>query len=176
MVKQIGNILLSGHCESIKNWDIFRSKFRDGTSTMWAHETSKETAQTKKEIDDKVNSLLIGKGSNKRIANGKAKTVCVFKSGVQEDENRSEDCVPFKVWKMLTFNSHAVLHQGDNIKIGLVKDNAVKTSKTGRGGMSAHHKKIWGKFLHISHLEDWKKNLSYTKELYDFIALCNAPL
>ena len=45
-------------------------------------------------IDDDINILLLGKGSNKRRYTGKAKALCVLKLGGQEDEKCSEDCVP----------------------------------------------------------------------------------
>ena len=53
--------------------------FFDDGATMQAYEISMMTAQTKRAIDDEVNSLLLVKGSNERRANGNNKVLCVLK-------------------------------------------------------------------------------------------------
>ena len=68
-------------------------------------------AQTKIAIDDEVNILLLGKGLIKSRATGEAKAVHAFKLGSPEDEKRSEDCFPFKVWKFLTPDAQVALRQ-----------------------------------------------------------------
>ena len=83
MAKQIEDTIFSGTWKSIKNWDTSRRRFHDAAATLWAQEISKMTAQTKREIDDEINSLLQGKGSNKRRANGEDKTLCALKLGDQ---------------------------------------------------------------------------------------------
>ena len=47
--------------------------FHDAAATLLAHEISNMTAHTKIVINDEVNSLLLGKGSNKRRSTGKNK-------------------------------------------------------------------------------------------------------
>ena len=49
---------------------------------------------------------------------------------------------------MLKTDARADLRQGNNVKIGLVKDNALKTGKPREGG--AQHKKSQSKFLHLT--------------------------
>ena len=49
-----------------------------------------------------VNSLLLGSGSNKRRATGEQKALHTFMLGVQEDKKNPEECIPLKVWKILT--------------------------------------------------------------------------
>ena len=55
------------------------------------------TAQTKRVINEEINILLLGKGSNTRIATREVKELCALKLGGQKDEKRSDDCVPFNV-------------------------------------------------------------------------------
>ena len=66
MVEHIEDSPFSRPCESIKNWDTIRGVFQDAAAMLWAYKISKMTAQTKIAIDDEVNILLLGKGSNKR--------------------------------------------------------------------------------------------------------------
>ena len=65
MVEHNEDPLFSGTCYIINNWYDTRYTFRDTTATLRAHEISKIMTQTKGEIDDEINSLLIGKGSSK---------------------------------------------------------------------------------------------------------------
>ena len=102
MVEQIEDTIFSGAYEIIKNWEITKNTFCNASSTMRDQKFSKITSQTKIAIGDEINSLLLGKGSNKRRATGNVKTQRAFKLSGQEDEKRYEDSIPFKVWKMLT--------------------------------------------------------------------------
>ena len=86
MVEHIEDLLLSVPCDSIKNWYQFDCTFRDAASTLHANEISKLTAQTKKAIENEVNSLLFGSGSNKRRAIGGQKTLCALRLGGHEDK------------------------------------------------------------------------------------------
>ena len=63
------------------------------------------------------------------------------------------------------------MRQGNNVNIGLVKDNSAKTGKPGGGGgMSSQHNKSRDKFLHIIHLEDQKNDAAYMNKVDDFIS------
>ena len=79
MVEDIEDPVFSDPWKSIKNWDTIMHPFFDDEATMQAYEISMMTTQTKRAIDDEVNSLLLVKGSNKRRANGNNKVLCVIK-------------------------------------------------------------------------------------------------
>ena len=129
MVEHIEDPIFSGPCESIKNWDDNRRTSCDAVDILRDHKISKMIAKTKRAIFDEINSLLLGKGSNKRRDTGDTNNSCALKLGGKEDDKRSEDLVPFKLWKMLTTDFHAYLRRGNSVKIGLVKDNAAKRGK-----------------------------------------------
>ena len=74
-------LFFSGPCDSINNWNIIRRKFWYDAATLWAHEISKMMSQTKIVINDEVNVLLLGKGSNKRISTGETKVLRALKLG-----------------------------------------------------------------------------------------------
>ena len=57
MVDQIEDPIFTGLCESIRNWDIPKKTFLDAAATLWGHEISKNTDQTKKAIEIEVNGL-----------------------------------------------------------------------------------------------------------------------
>ena len=101
MVDQIEDPLFTGPCESIRNWDILKKTFFDAADTLRGHEISKNVGQTKKNIEIESNGLLIGNSSSKRRESGETKAIRGFNLGGQE-ENRSSECVPLKVWRMLT--------------------------------------------------------------------------
>ena len=140
MSQHIEDPLFSGPCESINSWDTTRRTFRDATSTLQAQKNSKMTAQAKTEINDEINSVLLVKGSNQRRATIESMALSALKLGGQEDQKRSEDCVPLDVWKMLATDAQADMLRGDSVNIRLVKDNAGKIGKPVGGEMSAHHK------------------------------------
>ena len=133
MVEQIEEPLFSGPCKSIKNWDQTKCMFRDAAATLRDHEISKMTAQTKKVIENKVNILLLGSGSNKRIAIGKQKTLRALRLIGHEEKNTLEERIPLKVWKMTTPDARIDMRFGKEVKIVLVKDRAAKTIKHGGG-------------------------------------------
>ena len=60
MVKNIEDPLFSSPCERIKNWYTHRRTFRGAAATLRSHKISKLSAQTKREIDYEVKSLLLG--------------------------------------------------------------------------------------------------------------------
>ena len=74
MVEHIEDTLFYGPCESINNWYQTKCTFRDATATLRAHEISKMTAQTKRAIENEVNSLLLV-SSNKSRAIGEQKAL-----------------------------------------------------------------------------------------------------
>ena len=66
MVEQIEDPLFSGPCESINYWYQPKCMFCDAAVTLHSHDISKITAQTKKAIENEVNTLLLGSSYNKR--------------------------------------------------------------------------------------------------------------
>ena len=60
-------------------------------------------------------------GSNKRRATSEPKALRAFRSGGHEDEKKSEEHIPLKVWKMLTPESRIAMRSGEEVNIGLVK-------------------------------------------------------
>ena len=66
---------------------------------------------------------------------GEPKAVRVFILGGHEDEKNFEDCIPLKVWKMLTPESRTAMKSGEELNIGLVKNGSVKETKRGGGNM-----------------------------------------
>ena len=93
LVNQIKDPLFSGPCESIRNWTGTIKTFRDAASMLRSHEISKNAGQTKKAIENEVNSLIMGNCSVKRRATGEAKDIWGFRTGGQ-DSNGSKERVP----------------------------------------------------------------------------------
>ena len=63
------------------------------------------------------------------------------------------------------------MRRGDSFKIGLVKDDAVKTGKPrGGGNMSAQHKKSRDNLLRFNQTEDQKHDAAYMEEVDNFIS------
>ena len=119
MVEQIEDPLFTGPCKSIKNWGSYKNIFSDAAATLRAHEIGKNSVQTKKAIKIEVNSLLMGNVNNNRRATGEAKAIRGFKL-VGQEETRSEERVPFKVWKMLPPEARlAMNNSGETIRQGL---------------------------------------------------------
>ena len=61
----------------------------DAADILQANEISKMMAHNKRVIDDKLNSLLLGKGSNNRRETGENKSFRALNLGGPEDEKRS---------------------------------------------------------------------------------------
>ena len=95
LVSQIEYPLFSGPCKSIRNWASSRKTFCDAAATLRGHEISKNVGQTKKNIENEVNSLLMGNFSVKRRATGEAKAIMGFKTGGQELKGSNER-IPYK--------------------------------------------------------------------------------
>ena len=85
-----------------ENWVERKKTISDAAATLRAHWIGKLDGHTKKAIEMDVNSLLLGSGSNKRRATGEQKALHTFMLGVQEDKKNPEECIPLKVWKILT--------------------------------------------------------------------------
>ena len=75
LVSQIEDPLFSGPCESIRNWASSRKTFRDAAATLRGHEIRKNVGRTKKDIENEVNSLLMGNASVKRRATSEAEAI-----------------------------------------------------------------------------------------------------
>ena len=78
-----------------------------------------------------VNSLLLGDGSNNRRATSEHKVLRAFRLGGHEDEKKSKELIPLKVWKMLTPEARIAMRSGEAVNIELVKDSGVKEVKRG---------------------------------------------
>ena len=79
--------------------------------------------------------------------------------GVHE-ENKSEERIPLKVWKMLTPKDRLAMKSGEEMKISLVRDGGAKENKSGGGKFSSQHKKTYNKFQRFNQTEG-KKNDPY---------------
>ena len=174
ILEQIEDPLFYGPCESINNWYQTKCTFRDATATLRAHEISKMTAQTKKAIENEVNSLILG-SSNKNRAIGEHKTLRALRLGDHKDAKKPEYRIPLKVWKMMTPEARTAMRSGKEVNIGLVKDSAAKTFKHGGRKISQHHKKNCAKFLRLTQAEENKNDASYMKSVEEFIADCGGP-
>ena len=51
MIEQIEDLLYSGPCRSIKNWDNIKKTFCNATDTLRSHEIGQNDSQTKKAIE-----------------------------------------------------------------------------------------------------------------------------
>ena len=78
--------LLSGHYKIINNWDQYKCTFCDAETILRSHKISKMTAQIKKEIENKVNILLLGSGSNKMRVTGEQKSLHALRLGDHKDK------------------------------------------------------------------------------------------
>ena len=74
----------------------------------------------------------MGNCSNKRRATGEAKAIQGFKLGGQE-ANRSQERVPLKVWRILSPGAQALIKDGGERNIGIVKEGGVKEKRHGGG-------------------------------------------
>ena len=129
MAKQIEDLLFSGPCDSIENFDQPKCMFCDAAATLHAHEISKITAQCKKAIKNEVNSLLLGSDSNKRREIDENKKLCALRLGDHKEKKTQEECIPLKVWKVITPESRIAMRSVEEVTIGLVKDSTAKIVK-----------------------------------------------
>ena len=173
MVDQIEDPLFTGLCESIINWAIPKNTFRDAAATLRGHEISNNSGQTKKAIEFEVNGLLVGNSSNKRRATGEAKAIQGFKLGGQE-ENCSSERVPLKFWRMLSPEARALIKDGGEGNIGIVKEGGVKDKRHGGGGLSKTNKSLRNKLLRLC-MEDGKQNPAAVKDLDELLRSVGAP-
>ena len=132
------------------------------------------TAQTKKTINNEVNSLLLG-SSNMRRAIGAQKTLHGIRLCDHKDANKSEDHITLKVWKMITPEARIDMCSGEEVNIGLVKDSTAKTVKHGRGKIYQHHKKNCAKFIQLPQAEVKKNDALYMKSVDEFITNYGSP-
>ena len=122
-----------------------------------------------------VNSLLLGNVSNNRRATGEPKVLRAFRLGRHEDEKKSEELTPLRVWKILTPEARIAMRYGEEVKIGILKDGGTKEIKHGGWKMYPHQKKDRTKFLRLNQSKGRKNDASYMKSLYDFITGCGGP-
>ena len=170
MVSQIEDPLFSGPCESIRNWPSSQKTFHDAAATLRGHEISKCVGRTKKEIEGEVNSLLMGNCLVKRRETGEAKAIRGFRTG-DSGGNSSGDTekVPYRVWKMLSFEAKALIKSGKEGKIGLAAESVEKAG--GRGGekMSKTNKNRRNRLLRLCTV-DGKQNPAAVKDLDDLLS------
>ena len=67
------------------------------------------------------------------------------------------------------------MRYGEEVKIGLVKDNSAKTGKPGGVNMYQQHKKSRSRFIRLTQLEGRKNGASYMKDIDEFILDCGGP-
>ena len=132
------------------------------------------TAQTKKTINNDVNSLLLG-SSNMRRGIGEQKTLHDIRLCDHEDAKKSEDRIPLKVWNLMTPEARIAMRSGEEVKIRLVKNSAAKTVKHGRGKIYQHQKKNRAKFLQLTQAEGKKNDALYMKSVDKFITNQGSP-
>ena len=153
MVEHIEDNIFYVTYKSIKIWDAAKRTFRDAIDILRAHKISNMRDQTKIVTNDEINRLLLGKGPDNKRDTGEANELHAIKLGGQEDEKRSKDRVPLKIWKMFKTDAQADLRRGNSINIGLLKDNAAKTGKP-EGGVYTHQNKSRAKFLCITQTDE----------------------
>ena len=173
LVSQIEYTLFLGPCESIRNWPSARKTFRDAAATLRGHEISKNVGQTKKDIENEVNSLLMGNVSVKRRATGEAKAIRGFKTGGKEVKG-SKEIIPYKFWKMLSPDAQALIRSGGEGKIGLVSEGGVKASSHEGGKLSKTNKGRRNRLLRLCTV-DGKQSPSAAKDLDDLLASVGKP-
>ena len=130
------------------------------------------TAQTRREIDNEVKSLLSGSGSNNRREAGELKALRALKLGDPEEAKKSKYCIPLKVWKMMNPKYRTAMRSVEEVKIGIVKDNTVNMGRPAGWKISQQHKKIRAKFLQITQTEVNKNYTSFMKNVDEFILDC----
>ena len=94
MVEQIEYPLFSSPCDVINNWYNNKCKFSNVAATLRSHEISNMTAQTRREIDNEVKSLLSGSGSNNRREAGELKALRALKLGDPEEAKKVKILYP----------------------------------------------------------------------------------
>ena len=108
------------------------------------------TSQNKKAIKNKVNSLLLGIGSNKRREIGEQKTLRAIRLGDHKYKKTQEELIPIKVWKTMTPEARIAMSSGEEVNIGLVKDRTAKMVKHRGGNMPQQQNKARAKFPRIN--------------------------
>ena len=79
--------------------------------------------------------------------------------GENEEKKMQEECIPLKVWKIMTPEARIAMRSGEEVSIGLVKDSGANEVKREGGKMSQQHKKSCGKFLRLTQSEGEKMTL-----------------
>ena len=86
-----------------------------------------------------------------------------YTAGGHEDEKKSEERIPLKVWKIPTPEVRIDMKSGEELNIGLVKYGGVREIKSGGGKMFSHHKVDRTKFLRLTQSKGNKNDNSYMK-------------
>ena len=135
------------------------------------HEISKNAGRTKKDIENKVNSLLMGNCSVKRRATGESKAIRGFRTGgsVPGKGSGDSEMVPYRVWKMLSLDAQTLIRSGKEGKIGLAAESGVKAGGQGGGEMSKTNKNRRNRLLRLCTV-DGKQNPAAAKDLDDLLA------
>ena len=88
---------------------------------------------------------------------------------VGHEENRLEEHVPFKVWKMLTPESRLAIKNGGEANIGIVKGGGAKENKRGGENLSSGHKRIQNKLLRLTATDGRHGNPTFMKEINELL-------
>ena len=115
----------------------------------------------------------MGNSSSKRRATGKTKDIRGFKLGGQE-ENRLSERVTLKVWRMLTPEACAIIRDGGEGNIEIVKEGGVKENRHGGGKLSSQNKRLRTKLLRPTMI-DGKQDPSVTKDLDELLQSVGSP-
>ena len=92
-----------------------------------------------------------------------------MKLGGQDREIRSKDCIPRKVWIIMTKDTQDALRKGCDINIGLVKEDSFQSGKPGGSKISVQFNKNWKKLLHLTGMEGRTTNTGFMKEVNDLL-------
>ena len=98
----------------------------------------------------------------------------MVKLGEKGGDSRSKDWVPSKVWMMMSKDTQYKMRRGDNINIGIVKEDAFHSGKSGGRKFSALFKKNQNKFLNLNGTEIRKTDPAFINEVNDLLS-SNVP-
>ena len=85
-----------------------------------------------------------------------------------QEANRSQERVPLKVWRILSPEAQALIKDGGERNIGIVKEGGVKEKRHGGGELSKTNKSLRTKFLRLC-MEDGKQNPTAIKYLDELL-------
>ena len=66
-----------------------------------------------------------------------------------QEANRSQERVPLRVWRMLSTEAQALIKDGGEGKIGIIKEGGVKEKRHGGGKLSKPNKSLRTKLIRL---------------------------